>query len=175
VRDGVSGLALLVPSLIAEVAPLVLFWHSHLPVWQMSGVIAATWAGHVDCRRRAVGSEIDSLNSAGYLASQHPVLFTSLALWQGYRLLLYWLREWCRVACATIEILIGFWTLYNSTPVTELERFSRSLDQFYFGAFTNIQYLTIIAAIYLMVRGLDNLDRAFDRPLDGSRSARHWG
>jgi hypothetical protein len=44
VSDEVAQLALLGPSLIAEVAPLVLFWHSHLPVWQMSGIMAASFA-----------------------------------------------------------------------------------------------------------------------------------
>jgi hypothetical protein len=95
--------------------------------------------GHLDCRRAAVGTEIDSLNSAGYLASQHPVLFTLFGSATTY--LLHSLREWYRVAYATIEILIRFWALYNSTPVTELERSFRSFDQLYFGAFTKIQYL----------------------------------
>jgi hypothetical protein len=44
VTDEAAQLALLAPSLIAEVAPLVLFWHSHLPVWQMSGLMAASFA-----------------------------------------------------------------------------------------------------------------------------------
>jgi hypothetical protein len=44
VTDEAAQLALLAPSLIAEVAPLVLFWHSHLPVWQMSGIMAASFA-----------------------------------------------------------------------------------------------------------------------------------
>jgi hypothetical protein len=39
-----SELALLSPSLIAEAAPLGVFWHSHLPVWQMSGILAAFFA-----------------------------------------------------------------------------------------------------------------------------------
>jgi hypothetical protein len=42
--DEVAQMALLAPSLIAEVAPLVLFWHSHLPVWEMSGIMAAAFA-----------------------------------------------------------------------------------------------------------------------------------
>jgi hypothetical protein len=44
VTDEVAQLALFAPSLIAEVAPLVLFSHSHLPVWQMSGIMAASFA-----------------------------------------------------------------------------------------------------------------------------------
>jgi hypothetical protein len=44
VSGEVAQLALLAPSLIAEVAPLVLFWHSHLAVWQMSGIMAASFA-----------------------------------------------------------------------------------------------------------------------------------
>jgi hypothetical protein len=36
-------LAILAPSLIAEAAPLWLFWHSHLLVWQMSAIMAASW------------------------------------------------------------------------------------------------------------------------------------
>jgi hypothetical protein len=44
VLDQVGQLALLAPSLIAEIAPLVLFWKSHLPVWLMSGFMAASFA-----------------------------------------------------------------------------------------------------------------------------------
>jgi hypothetical protein len=36
-------LAILAPSLLAEAAPLWLFWHSHLLVWQMSAIMAASW------------------------------------------------------------------------------------------------------------------------------------
>jgi hypothetical protein len=36
--------AILIPSLAAEVAPLFLLWDSHLPVWQMSGLMALSWA-----------------------------------------------------------------------------------------------------------------------------------
>jgi hypothetical protein len=36
-------LAILAPSPIAEAAPLWLFWHSHLLVWQMSAIMAASW------------------------------------------------------------------------------------------------------------------------------------
>jgi hypothetical protein len=39
-----AGYVTLVPSLIAEVVPLVLFWHSHRPVWQISIMMAAAWA-----------------------------------------------------------------------------------------------------------------------------------
>jgi hypothetical protein len=44
VSDEGAQLALLAPSLVAEVVPLVLFWHSHLPVWQMSGIMAVSFA-----------------------------------------------------------------------------------------------------------------------------------
>jgi hypothetical protein len=37
-------LAPLAPSLAAEMAPLFLLWHSHLPVWQMWAIMAASWA-----------------------------------------------------------------------------------------------------------------------------------
>jgi hypothetical protein len=33
-----------VPSLIAEVMPLVLFWKDHVPVWQMSAMMFGAWA-----------------------------------------------------------------------------------------------------------------------------------
>jgi hypothetical protein len=36
--------AFMLPSLIAEIAPLVLFWNAHLPVWQMSAMMGAAWA-----------------------------------------------------------------------------------------------------------------------------------
>jgi hypothetical protein len=44
VKNEVAGLALLAPSLIAEVAPITLFWHSHLPVWEMLGLMAGSFA-----------------------------------------------------------------------------------------------------------------------------------
>jgi hypothetical protein len=44
VLNEAAELALLAPSLIAEVAPLALFWHSHLPVWQMSLMMFGAWA-----------------------------------------------------------------------------------------------------------------------------------
>lgn len=37
-------LALLTPSVAAEVAPLFLLWHFHLPVRQMSAIMVASWA-----------------------------------------------------------------------------------------------------------------------------------
>jgi hypothetical protein len=36
-------LAVLAPSLAAEIAPLLMLWRSHLPVWQMSAIMAASW------------------------------------------------------------------------------------------------------------------------------------
>jgi hypothetical protein len=36
--------ALTLPSLVAEVTPLVLFWNRHLPVWQMSSMMFGAWA-----------------------------------------------------------------------------------------------------------------------------------
>jgi len=39
-----AELALIAPSLIAEMTPLVLFWNDHLPVWEMSGIMAASFA-----------------------------------------------------------------------------------------------------------------------------------
>jgi hypothetical protein len=38
------GAAFVLPSLIAEVMPLVLFWNDHLPVWQMSAMMFGAWA-----------------------------------------------------------------------------------------------------------------------------------
>jgi hypothetical protein len=38
------GAALTLPSLVAEVTPLVLFWNGHLPVWQMSSMMFGAWA-----------------------------------------------------------------------------------------------------------------------------------
>jgi hypothetical protein len=39
-----AGLALLAPSLIAEVTPLAMFWHSHFSVWQLSEMMLGAWA-----------------------------------------------------------------------------------------------------------------------------------
>jgi hypothetical protein len=43
-RDRALFAAFIAPSLIAEIAPLVLFWNDHLPIWQMSMMMAAAWA-----------------------------------------------------------------------------------------------------------------------------------
>jgi hypothetical protein len=43
-RDRAIFAAFMAPSLIAEVAPLVLFWNDHLPIWEMSVMMAAAWA-----------------------------------------------------------------------------------------------------------------------------------
>jgi hypothetical protein len=43
-KQDVVALALMAPSLVAEIAPLILLWDSHLPVWQMSVVMAGSWA-----------------------------------------------------------------------------------------------------------------------------------
>jgi hypothetical protein len=121
--------------------------------------------GDMDYRDAPVVDESTSLIYAGYFASLHPVIFTLVGLvvacW------FYLLREWCRVAYAAIGIFAGLCALYNSTPVTELGRFSQPFDQLHFGGFTNIQYLTIIGAIYLIVRGLDNLDK-------GLQTSQRW-
>jgi hypothetical protein len=36
--------ALTLPSLVAEVTPLALFWNCHLPVWKMSSMMFGAWA-----------------------------------------------------------------------------------------------------------------------------------
>jgi hypothetical protein len=47
--------------------------------------------------------------------------------------------------------------------VTEPGKFSQAFDQYYFGGFTRLQYLTVIGAIYLVIRGLDNLDKGLQK------------
>jgi hypothetical protein len=43
-RTDLTTMAVLIPSLVAEVAPLFFLRDSHLPVWQMSGLMALSWA-----------------------------------------------------------------------------------------------------------------------------------
>jgi hypothetical protein len=43
-RDRALFAAFMAPSLVAEVAPLVLFWNDHIPIWQMPVMMAAAWA-----------------------------------------------------------------------------------------------------------------------------------
>jgi hypothetical protein len=43
-KSDLAIMAILIPSLVAEVAPLFFLWDSHLPVWQMSGLMALSWA-----------------------------------------------------------------------------------------------------------------------------------
>ena len=126
-------------------------------VWSVGGSLV----DDVDYRYGAVVDEIHLLNYVWYLASQHPVIFT----FAGFVIacLLYLLREWCRVAYAAIEILVGGWALYSSAPVTEPSKLSQAFDQSHFGGFTRVQYLTIIGAIYLVIRGLDNLDKGLQK------------
>jgi hypothetical protein len=71
----------------------------------------------------------------------------------------YWLREQCRIAYAIIEIVLGCCALYSAAPVTEGGSFSQAFDQFSFGGITKIQYITIVGAVYFIIRGLDNLDK----------------
>jgi hypothetical protein len=44
VREVAAHFAIMVPSLIAEMTPPVLFGNDHLSVWQMSAIMAASWA-----------------------------------------------------------------------------------------------------------------------------------
>jgi hypothetical protein len=41
-REALS-FAVLLPSLIAETTPLLLYWNAHLPVWQMSLMMFGAW------------------------------------------------------------------------------------------------------------------------------------
>lgn len=43
-RDRMIFAAFMAPSIVAEVTPLVLFWDAHLPIWQMSVMMAVAWA-----------------------------------------------------------------------------------------------------------------------------------
>jgi hypothetical protein len=43
-RDRLLWAALLLPSLLAEIAPLIVFWNDHLPIWEMPVMMAAIWA-----------------------------------------------------------------------------------------------------------------------------------
>jgi hypothetical protein len=43
-QTDLTTMAILIPSLVAEVAPLFCLWDSHLPVWQISGLMALSWA-----------------------------------------------------------------------------------------------------------------------------------
>jgi hypothetical protein len=43
VREALS-FAVLLPSHIAEMTPLVLYWNDHIPVWQMSLMMFGAWA-----------------------------------------------------------------------------------------------------------------------------------
>jgi hypothetical protein len=44
VSEVAAHFAIMTPSLIAEMTPPVLFWNDHLSVWQMSAIMAASWA-----------------------------------------------------------------------------------------------------------------------------------
>jgi hypothetical protein len=43
-RDRLLWAAFMAPSLAAEIAPLVLFWNDHLPIWQMPVMMIGAWA-----------------------------------------------------------------------------------------------------------------------------------
>ena len=91
-----------------------------------------------------------------FLVSEHPCIFTALGVMIAVAF--YWLRERKRTFYAIIEIVFGGITLFRSAPVTKGGAFDQSFDQFSFGGFTQVDYLTIVAAIYLIVRGFDNLN-----------------
>ena len=96
-----------------------------------------------------------------FFASQHSIIFTLLGFACGC--LLYWLRERVKWLYAVIDIVFGIGALYNAAPVTEGGSFSESFDQFAFGGVTKVATITVIGAIYLIVRGLDNWDRAMEK------------
>jgi hypothetical protein len=90
-------------------------------------------------------------------ASQHPVIFTLVGFFlAGF---FYWVRERLRIVFALLEIAAGVATMFKSTPTHQSGSFDQPFNQFYFGGFTEIQYLAILGAIYLIVRGFDNLDK----------------
>jgi hypothetical protein len=42
-RDQALCATFIAPSLVAEIAPLIYFWDAHLPVWQISVMMAVSW------------------------------------------------------------------------------------------------------------------------------------
>jgi hypothetical protein len=96
-----------------------------------------------------------------FFASQHSIMFTLFGFACGC--VLYWLREWVRWLYAVIEIVFGIGALYSAAPVIEGGGFSQSFDQFYFGGAPTVKIITVIGAVYLIVRGLDNWDKAMEK------------
>jgi hypothetical protein len=77
---------------------------------------------------------------------------------------LYWLREWVRWLYAVIEIVFGIAAIYSAAPVIEGGSFGQSaFGQFPFGGVPTVKRITVVGAIYLLVRGLDNWDKAMEK------------
>lgn len=64
---------------------------------------------------------------------------------------------------AVIEIVFGIGALYSAAPVTEGGSFSQPFGQLQFGGATTVAIITVIGAVYLIVRGLDNWDKAMEK------------
>jgi hypothetical protein len=101
------------------------------------------------------------VNRIVFFASQHSIMFALFGFACGC--LLYWLRERVKWLYAVIEILFGIGALHSAAPVTEGGSFSQSFGQFEFGGVTRVAIITVIGAVYLIVRGLDNWDKAMEK------------
>ena len=101
------------------------------------------------------------INHALYLASQHPNWFAALGFCTA--LILYWIRERLRLLYAVVEIAAGIAALWTTTP-TFIAGFSNEFDGADFAqSDLRLSYVTIAGALYFIVRGLDNLDKALSK------------
>jgi hypothetical protein len=101
------------------------------------------------------------MNRILFFASQHSIMFTLFGSACGC--LLYWLRERVRWLYAVVEIVFGIGALYSAAPVTKGGDFSQDFGHFEFGGTTTVAIITVIGAVYLIVRGLDNWDKAMEK------------
>lgn len=75
---------------------------------------------------------------------------------------LFWLREWKKWLYAVIEIWFGLISLYDAAPVFvgDFDAGDFSGDM---GGAATVAKVTVVGAIYLIVRGLDNWDKAMTK------------
>lgn len=103
------------------------------------------------------------MNALAFFASRHPILFTLIGFLTAG--VFYWVRERLRLLCAVFEICVGTVTMYKAAPTNHGGGFDQPFGKLAFGGFTNVQYLAIIGAVYLIVRGFDNFDKSLQHCL----------
>jgi hypothetical protein len=109
----------------------------------------------VGCNYRGLIIALVIASTASYLALYGPY---SLFLPSGVALALtlFWLRGRYRIHYGAIEVLVGLATL-GQNYTTGRGAFSGAFSEAYQTYDWRVVFLTLLAGVYIMVRGLDNI------------------